>query len=55
MTWPFDADPPVPLPPGRAVVGQEREGTEPLLWISDGPAPAGQWAQLHRAHARSGL
>ncbi|MFI9366867.1 DUF4253 domain-containing protein [Kitasatospora sp. NPDC053057] len=55
MTWPFDVAPPVPLPPGRPVVGEEGEGTEPLLWISDGPAPAGLWEQLHRAHPQSGL
>ncbi|MFF4815624.1 DUF4253 domain-containing protein [Kitasatospora sp. NPDC001309] len=55
MTWPFDTAPPVPLPPGRPVVGDEGAGTQPLLWISDGPAPAGLWAELHRAHPRSGL
>jgi hypothetical protein len=47
------ADLSVPLPPGR-LVGAE-DGREPLLWISDAPAPAGLWAQLHRAHPRSGL
>ncbi|MFJ8475606.1 DUF4253 domain-containing protein [Kitasatospora sp. NPDC094011] len=51
MTWPFSVAPPVPLPPGRPVLG----GEGPLLWISDGPAPAGLWEQLHRAHPQSGL
>ncbi|MEV7599007.1 DUF4253 domain-containing protein [Kitasatospora sp. NPDC089797] len=51
MTWPFDVAPPVPLPPGRPVLADER----PLLWISDGPAPVGLWEQLHRAHPQSGL
>ncbi|MBO1419112.1 DUF4253 domain-containing protein [Streptomyces sp. FH025] len=55
MTWPFDVAPPVALPPGRPVVGEEGEGERPLLWISDGPAPAGLWEQLHRAHPQSGL
>lgn len=55
MTWPFDAAPPVPLPPGRPVTGDEGEAAHPLLWISDGPAPAGLWAALHRAHPLSGL
>ncbi|MEV7774572.1 DUF4253 domain-containing protein [Kitasatospora sp. NPDC086791] len=43
---------PVPVPPGR-LIGEE--GREPLLWITDAPAPGGLWAQLHRAHPRSGL
>ncbi|MER7765794.1 DUF4253 domain-containing protein [Kitasatospora sp. NPDC096140] len=47
------ADLTVPLPPGR-LVGAD-DGREPLLWISDAPAPAGLWAQLHRAHPQSGL
>ncbi|MER7582556.1 DUF4253 domain-containing protein [Kitasatospora sp. NPDC097691] len=47
------ADLTVPLPPGRLVHADD--GREPLLWISDAPAPAGLWAQLHRAHPRSGL
>ncbi len=54
------ADLTVPLPPGRLVVGEEGDGRagdgrEPLLWISDAPAPAGLWAQLHRAYPQSGL
>ncbi|MFD8756995.1 DUF4253 domain-containing protein [Kitasatospora sp. NPDC059577] len=57
MTQPLDlaaalAHLSVPLPPGR-LVGED--GREPLLWITDAPAPAGLWAQLHRAHQQSGL
>ncbi|MFE5588097.1 DUF4253 domain-containing protein [Kitasatospora sp. NPDC056531] len=55
MTWPFDVAPPVPLPPGRSAVADEGDGQRPLLWISDAPAPAGLWEQLHRAHPQSGL
>ncbi|MFF4922753.1 DUF4253 domain-containing protein [Kitasatospora sp. NPDC001261] len=44
---------PVDLPPGRLVT--EEDGREPLLWISDDPAPAGLWRQLHRAHPQTGL
>ncbi|MEV7359261.1 DUF4253 domain-containing protein [Kitasatospora sp. NPDC091276] len=44
---------PATLPPGRLVGGED--GPEPLLWISDAPAPAGLWQQLHRAHPQSGL
>ncbi|MFF2146839.1 DUF4253 domain-containing protein [Kitasatospora sp. NPDC058190] len=55
MTWPFDVAPPVPLPPGRSVVADEGDGRPIPLWISDAPAPTGLWAQLHRAHAQSGL
>ncbi|MGW3076476.1 DUF4253 domain-containing protein [Kitasatospora sp. NPDC001132] len=44
---------PVDLPPGRTVA--EDEGRRPLLWISDAPAPAGLWRQLHRAHPQTGL
>ncbi|MEU9042983.1 MULTISPECIES: DUF4253 domain-containing protein [unclassified Kitasatospora] len=52
---------PVALPPGRLVAaddggeGNEGDGREPLLWISDAPAPAGLWARLHRAHPQTGL
>ncbi|MER7754744.1 DUF4253 domain-containing protein [Kitasatospora sp. NPDC097643] len=55
MTWPFDVSPPVPLPPGRSVVGDEGRGQQPLLWVSDERPPAGLWGQLHRAHPQSGL
>ncbi|MFJ7275634.1 DUF4253 domain-containing protein [Kitasatospora sp. NPDC098663] len=44
---------PATLPPGRLVGGED--GPEPLLWISDAPAPAGLWQQLHHAHPQSGL
>ncbi|MGW1177137.1 DUF4253 domain-containing protein [Kitasatospora sp. NPDC002543] len=44
---------PVDLPPGRLVT--EDDGRQPLLWISDDPAPAGLWRQLHRAHPQTGL
>ncbi|WP_433533297.1 DUF4253 domain-containing protein [Micromonospora sp. CA-263727] len=45
----------VPLPPGRTVRGDESGGERPALWVSDGPAPAGLWSQLHAAHQGSGL
>ena len=45
----------VPLPPGRTVVSEEGDGPGPVLWLSDGPAPAGRWARLLAAHRRSGL
>ncbi|MEV7186572.1 DUF4253 domain-containing protein [Kitasatospora sp. NPDC093102] len=44
---------PVDLPPGRLVT--EDDGRQPLLWISDAPAPAGLWRRLHRAHPQTGL
>ncbi|MFE4518483.1 DUF4253 domain-containing protein [Kitasatospora sp. NPDC056783] len=44
----------VPLPPGR-LAGGDDDGAEPVLWVSDAPAPAGLWARLHRAHPDSGL
>ncbi|MET8545124.1 DUF4253 domain-containing protein [Kitasatospora sp. NPDC004799] len=44
---------PVDLPPGRLVA--EDDGRQPVLWISDAPAPAGLWRQLHRAHPQTGL
>ncbi|MFE4974316.1 DUF4253 domain-containing protein [Kitasatospora sp. NPDC056651] len=44
----------LPLPPGRLACGDD-DGKGPVLWISDGPAPAGLWARLHRAHPASGL
>ncbi|GHF82397.1 hypothetical protein GCM10018790_70170 [Kitasatospora xanthocidica] len=58
MTQPLDlagalAALPVALPPGRLVGGED--GREPLLWVSDAPAPGGLWARLHRAHPDSGL
>ncbi|MFE6050519.1 DUF4253 domain-containing protein [Kitasatospora sp. NPDC056446] len=59
MTQPPDlatalADLPFPLPPGR-LAGGDDDGQQPLLWVSDGPTPAGLWARLHRAHPQSGL
>ncbi|PZG11973.1 hypothetical protein C1I95_26810 [Micromonospora craterilacus] len=45
----------VSLPPGRTVRGAEGAGERPALWVSDGPAPAGLWSQLHAVHQRSGL
>ncbi|GAB7185452.1 hypothetical protein ATKI12_5283 [Kitasatospora sp. Ki12] len=46
-----------PLPPGRLITpaGGEAEGGAPVLWLSDGPAPAGLWEELQREHPRSGL
>ena len=41
----------VNLPPGRVVY---RDGTA-VLWLSDGPAPAGLWSRLRTEHAGSGL
>ncbi|MFJ8622780.1 DUF4253 domain-containing protein [Kitasatospora sp. NPDC093550] len=54
----------VPLPPGRLIVpagdgeghgGRDGDGGTPVMWLSDGPAPAGLWEQLQREHPRSGL
>ena len=45
----------VPLPPGRTVRGDEGAGERPVLWVSDGPAPAGLWPRLHAAHQDCGL
>ncbi|GIJ28542.1 hypothetical protein Vqi01_37040 [Micromonospora qiuiae] len=45
----------VPLPPGRTVRGDEGDGERPVLWVSNGPAPAGLWPRLHAAHVASGL
>ncbi|MGW4893333.1 DUF4253 domain-containing protein [Kitasatospora sp. NPDC004240] len=48
--------PDVPLPPGRLTGGdRDEDGGPPVLWVGDGPPPAGLWAELHRAHPRSGL
>lgn len=44
-----------PLPPGRLLGSREGAGTTPVMWMSDGPAPAGLWAALQEEHRRSGL
>ncbi|MFI8457117.1 DUF4253 domain-containing protein [Kitasatospora sp. NPDC085464] len=47
-----------PLPPGRLIVaagGDGHGGDAPVMWLSDGPAPAGLWEELQREHPRSGL
>jgi hypothetical protein len=43
----------VPLPPGRLIVPED--GDEPVLWLSDGPAPPGLWARLRAEHPATGL
>ncbi|MFE4860717.1 DUF4253 domain-containing protein [Streptomyces sp. NPDC056670] len=43
------------LPPGRLIVPATSEGEAPVMWLSDGPAPAGLWEQLQGEHPRSGL
>lgn len=40
------------LPPGRTIVSEQRN---PLLWLSDAPAPAGLWSELRAGHSASGL
>ncbi|MFD9123388.1 DUF4253 domain-containing protein [Kitasatospora sp. NPDC059571] len=52
------ADPsalPAGLPPGHLVRADEGAAARPVMWMSDGPAPAGLWELLHRARAASGL
>lgn len=44
----------VSLPPGRIVRDDDGRG-EPVLWMSDDPAPDGLWAQARAEHDRSGL
>ncbi|MEV4556353.1 DUF4253 domain-containing protein [Kitasatospora sp. NPDC049285] len=43
------------LPPGRLVHPEDERDAAPVLWMSDGPAPAGLWERLHEAHPDSGL
>lgn len=43
------------LPPGRMVTSDEGEGDAQPLWLSDGPATAELWTQMHAEHTRSGL
>jgi hypothetical protein len=45
----------VPLPPGRPIVPEADGSGRPAFWLGDGPVPAGLWARLRAAHARSGL
>ncbi|WP_306368205.1 DUF4253 domain-containing protein [Nocardiopsis sp. CC223A] len=45
------ADISIQLPPGKPALS---EGGEPVMWISDGTAPAGLWQELRAAHAESG-
>ena len=45
------ADLPLPLPPGGPALSADGE---PVMWISDGAAPAGLWQELRAAHADSG-
>ncbi|MER6298923.1 DUF4253 domain-containing protein [Kitasatospora sp. NPDC001539] len=40
---------------GSAAAGGEAGGGAPVMWLSDGPAPAGLWQELQREHPRSGL
>ncbi|CAM5297682.1 hypothetical protein SXANM310S_03373 [Streptomyces xanthochromogenes] len=42
------------LPPGRLIV-PAGSGGAPVMWLSDGPAPAGLWEELQREHPHSGL
>ncbi|MCV2460685.1 DUF4253 domain-containing protein [Streptomyces sp. ICN988] len=44
-----------PLPPGRVITSDEGDGDVQPLWLSDRPATAGLWTQLHAEHTRSGL
>ena len=45
----------IPLPPGRIVGRGGRGAGEPVLWVSDAPAPPGLWARARADHPRSGL
>ena len=42
------------LPQGRLVVSEEGRGA-PVMWMSDGPVVATDWARLFAEHDRSGL
>ncbi|MER5355688.1 DUF4253 domain-containing protein [Kitasatospora sp. NPDC002551] len=46
---------PVDLPSGRLVAGDEGEGHQALMWVSDDLAPPVLWGRLHRLHPQSGL
>jgi hypothetical protein len=43
------------LPPGRLVAPAGYPGAEPLLWVADAPAGAGEWAERAAAHPVTGL
>ncbi|MFJ3921557.1 DUF4253 domain-containing protein [Streptomyces sp. NPDC090022] len=43
------------LPPGQMITSGEGDGDVQPLWLSDRPATAGLWTQLHTEHTRSGL
>ncbi|MFG3280449.1 DUF4253 domain-containing protein [Streptomyces sp. NPDC048111] len=43
------------LPPGRLIVPAGADRGAPVMWLSDGPAPAALWEELQREHSRSGL
>ncbi|MFF8271729.1 DUF4253 domain-containing protein [Streptomyces sp. NPDC016562] len=44
-----------PLPPGRMITSDGGDGNVQPLWLSDRPATAALWAQIHAEHTRSGL
>ncbi|WP_431676554.1 DUF4253 domain-containing protein [Kitasatospora sp. KL5] len=43
------------LPAGRLIGSDEGDDATPVMWMSDGPAPAGLWEALHRERQHSGL
>lgn len=43
------------LPPGRLVAPAGYPGAEPLLWVADVPAAAGEWSRLAAAQPATGL
>ncbi len=43
------------LPPGRIVRALDDRSGRPALWMSDGPASEGLWAQAYADRSRSGL
>ena len=42
------------LPHGRLVHGEEGEGAQPAMWVSDGPATGRVWTALRAAHENCG-
>ncbi|WP_407917141.1 DUF4253 domain-containing protein [Kitasatospora sp. NE20-6] len=43
------------LPPGRLIGSDEGGDATPVMWMSEGPAPAGLWEKLRHEHAGCGL
>jgi hypothetical protein len=46
--------PPLPLPAGQMIHGDEGDDDRPAFWLGDGRATPGAWAKLLEQHAESG-